>query len=151
MSTQHIPRTVGAPVAAGLTAAALSVAFSPSGSARILGVTMPLPLVAGITVGAASGITEMVKNHVVPAITNDPFSMTASHVVQPAVTGAANVLTVGLLAGFDTSKPMTTLITSAFTVGAGSQLVANYAGDTIDRFVMGLLPSGSGGTTIVTL
>lgn len=145
--SEQIPRTIGAPVAAGLAAMALTAVLSSGGNARILGVSLPVPVVTGVTVAAASGISELAKNHIVPAITSDPLSMTATHLIQPAITGAAAVASTGLLVGFNPNIPLTTAATSSFLVGAGSQLVANYAGEAIDRFVMSLMP----GTTNVIM
>lgn len=139
MSLQSIPRTVGAPIAAGLFAGALNIIVGTPGNTRVAGINVPTPLAYAIVVAAASGVTEMSKNYIVPMITDDPLSMTASHLIQPVVSGASTAILSAALTGFKGASVQGMM--DAAIIGAGSQLVANYAGEAIDRFVMSLFPS----------
>lgn len=135
MSIQQIPRTFAVPLGAALTGAAISLVTAGSGTVNVAGFNLPGPVAYGIVIGSSSGVTELSKNYIVPMITNDPLGPTAAYVLQPAITGLSAAVFSGAMSGFRQD-----VLVTSFLVGAVSQLVGDYAGNSIDGLVKSMMP-----------
>lgn len=140
MSLNSLPRTTGVPIAAGLSAAFFTFVKEGSYIANFGPLTLPVYAAVGVTVGGASAITEFTKNQIVPMITNDPLGALSVQVIQPGITGVATAGVVALMNGGKVSKEQ---MIGAIIIGAGAQLVGNYAGDTIDGLVNKIMPKAT--------
>lgn len=118
-TTKNIIGTIAEPLTTGIIAGvAAHFLVGTSGSAQILGMSMPPSVAVGLSVGASSLAAESIKRWAIPQW---PALQSAGAVVKPVLTGAVSVGALMALTDFNSSGALT-----AFGVGAGSEIAGGY-------------------------
>lgn len=125
MNEQNTQKYILRPVVVGVTGAAIvAVVFGHQGSMPLLGMSVSIPLAAGVVIGSSAALSAYLEGEVTAALPGVAGQLGAG-LLRPAVAGVSTLGMATLAFGMPADASSAAILTA---LGAGSVVAGDYVG-----------------------